>query len=270
MSNKKGLIIYAPEDVEKNRTFIEMCSDYLRERKNELEPVVLDNKNQERLERDLTDVDFVINRSRNSSIARQFEEQGIRVFNSAYVTEVGNDKWKTYELAVRNSIPVMKTEKVPLFEKELNYPLVLKSRDGHGGSEVFLVHDKEEYDTYVRRIGNRGIIQPVADSKGRDVRAYVIGGKVVVAICRQAGDGFKSNFSLGGDVSVYELGKEELEIVNQVVRILKPDYAGIDIMWDGDRVILNEIEDAVGARMVYATSNINIVGRYIDYICQQL
>ena len=270
MKEKKALIIYAPEDVDKNRAFVDMCTEYLTERGIELKLLVLKDKNQQKLDEPAEEYLFAINRSRNSSISRQLENKGIRVFNGSYVTEIGNDKWKTYELALRAKIPVLKTQKAPLYDSDIEFPLILKSRAGHGGSEVFVVNNRSEYEEYITQIGEKSIVQPVDDTGGRDVRVYVIGGEIVVSICRQAKDGFKSNFSLGGEVEVYELSPEERAVADKVIRLLKPDYAGIDLIKDGNLVVLNEIEDAVGARMVYAATNINIIGMYMEYICQLL
>ncbi|MBE5957567.1 MAG: ATP-grasp domain-containing protein [Lachnospiraceae bacterium] len=270
MENKKGLIIYAPEDVEKNRGFVDSCTSHLKKWGIALELVVLEDKEQPELKKIDGDISFAINRSRNKSVARQLEGMGIRVFNSSYVTEIGNDKWKTYEWAVRNSVPVLPTKRIPTVYREQDYPVVIKSRAGHGGSEVFKVTNEEEYNECVDKIEKKGIIQPLADTGGRDVRVYVLGGEIVVSICRQAKDGFKSNFSLGGEVYRYELLDAEKDLVNKVVSLLKLDYAGIDFIYDGDNLVLNEIEDAVGARMVYETTDIDIIGRFMEYIRLEL
>ncbi len=61
---------------------------------------------------------------------------------------------------------------------------------------------------------------------------------------------FRSNFCLGGQAEPYELGAEEQYMVPKILEELKTDYVGIDFLFDQGKMVLNEIEDAVGARML--------------------
>lgn len=280
----RGIIIYAPEDVNKNRKFIELCGQNLREADIELQTVVLNDKDQEDImesfktaeqenkESQLRGISFAINRSRNYIVARQLEDMGISVINNSKVTEICNDKWKTYLYAVNRGIPVMETEdgKSDKAASNVGYPMVIKSCGGHGGNEVFLAENEEQKKEIVDKIRGEYIIQRLADTRGEDIRVYVIGGEIVLAMKRSAADGFKSNFSLGGTATEYCLNEAEKDIVRSVVEDLKPDYAGIDLIYDGDRPVLNEIEDAVGARMVYENTDIDIVSMYAKYIAGKL
>lgn len=265
----KGLIIYYEEDVEKNRRFISLCKENLKEDDILLELKVIEHETWQSVipEIDTGEISFVINRSRNYMLSETLEHAGVRVFNNSKVTEIGNDKWKTYELAKKLGIPVMNTE---CCNKEcssrIQYPKVIKSCKGHGGNEVFLVHNDSERKSAVSKIQGGYIIQDYADAGGKDIRAYVLGGRCVVAMCRTAGSGFKSNFSLGGKAEKYELNEQERNLVKKICDELHPDYIGVDFMYDGKRLVLNEIEDAVGARMVYENTDLNIVKEFTDDI----
>lgn len=83
---------------------------------------------------------------------------------------------------------------------------------------------------------------------------------------RQAEEGFKSNYSLGGNAGIYQLSKEEKETVCKVLKKINIDYGGIDFIFHNGELMFNEIEDAVGARMVYENTNIDIVGAFAEYI----
>lgn len=259
----KGLILYAPEDVEKNKRFIDICTDKMKEAGIKLQLVVLKNKNQEELPDVEGNVSFCINRSRNYLLAQKLEKMGVTVFNNSLVTEIGNDKWKTYQYAKKAGIPVLETWDRDESER---YPIVIKSKRGHGGSEVFLVNNRKEKEKIQDMLGDECIFQYRADTGGRDIRTYIIGREIIVSMCRSAKDGFKSNFSLGGEAAQYTLNNEEKKMVKKVANDLSSDYIGVDIMYDGDRLVLNEIEDAVGARMVYENTDIDIVGMYVDYV----
>lgn len=272
----KGFIIYSEEDVEKNRKFLSMCTEKFAKDHIMLElKVIRDDKWQEIVrEAEHEKICFAINRSRNYQISRKLEEMRVRVFNNSRVTKICNNKWNTYNMAKRLEIPVMHTElgsegKKPAF-KDLDYPKVIKSCNGHGGSEVFLVSNDAEKNEAISKIRGEYIVQDYANAKGRDIRAYVISDECVIAMCRTAKQGFKSNFSLGGRAEKCELGEKEKEIVKKICDELKPDYIGIDFICDGNRVVLNEIEDAVGARMVYENTDMNIVEKFTDDIKEKL
>ena len=142
---------------------------------------------------------------------------------------------------------------------------VVKTLDGHGGSQVFLASDKENIE---KKSGHSSfVIQPKIHGKGQDIRVYVIGSEIVAAVCRSATKDFRANFPLGGKVSLYKLSEDERKLVNQIIRLFSFGMVGIDFIVDDEgRFLLNEIEDVVGARMLYQCSDINLVGRYLDYI----
>ena len=115
------------------------------------------------------------------------------------------------------------------------------------------------------------VLQPLTGFRHQDLRVYVIGEKIIAAILRTAKEGFKSNFSLGGDVSEYQLSKEETTIVEKIISLFHFGLVGIDfIIGDNGELIFNEIEDVVGARMLYQCTDINLVGLYLEFIKMNL
>ena len=81
---------------------------------------------------------------------------------------------------------------------------------------------------------------------------------------------FRSNFSLGGEVKAYEPSQEMVDIAIKISKLLGATYIGVDFLIDGNQIYLNEIEDPVGARMLYKTSNIDIINLFIKEIKSQL
>ena len=116
------------------------------------------------------------------------------------------------------------------------------------------------------------VIQPFIDGPGKDVRVYVIGNDVIGAVERTAADGFRSNFSLGGSVTNYELRPEDTACVDKICRLFSFGMVGIDFIIDKDNhFIFNEIEDVVGARMLYSCNpEINLLERYFTFILDKL
>ena len=115
------------------------------------------------------------------------------------------------------------------------------------------------------------VIQPLATTLGRDMRVYILGDKPVAAVLRIGNGDFRSNFSLGGTVERVTLTQSEAALVARVCEVFDFDYCGIDIMYHEGKHVINEIEDVVGARMLYKThEGMNIVAMYLDYIMQKL
>ncbi len=226
--------------------------------------------------------DFAIVRTVNPALSRELEEQGVPVFNPSPVSEICNDKYKTYEYvsARCETMPVLDTR---FFLGEMlndragtehllrQFPHhVLKAVDGHGGSQVFLT-DEASYEE-IGIMGADFILQPFLKGPGKDVRVYVIGDEIVAAIERQAREGFRSNYSLGGAVRPVALTKEQKGLVAQICRIFDFGLAGIDFLVDErGNFVFNEIEDVVGARMLYqCRPDIDLLGRYFSFILDKL
>ena len=198
------------------------------------------------------EADFVINRTNDYKIAEKFESRGIRVFNPSKFSRIANNKQNCYDFMEKNSIEIMPT-------RYCEPPFVKKPVDGHGGQGVVMCRDKSEYDEAC-------VCQKPASDLGRDLRVWVIGGKIITAILRESKDDFRSNYCLGGNAVPYELSESERAHVNRIISLLDGDYYGIDFVFNNGKIIFNEIEDTVGARMVYDKTDIDILGLYCEYI----
>lgn len=221
--------------------------------------------------------DFVICRTIYPFLSKCLEKAGIMVFNNSKVAEICNDKAKTYAYLAGKGIPLIESifltnqEFVQNIE-EVPIQSVIKAVDGHGGEQVFLKDSYEQNEKIIKGIGRSNvIIQKLTGSLSKDVRVYIMGNKIIAAVCRTAKTGFKSNYSLGGDISLYSLNNEEEQLVYRIVKEFDFDLVGIDfLIGDDGNFILNEIEDVVGARMLYKCMDINLVGEYLGYILNKI
>lgn len=230
--------------------------------------------------------DAVIMRCIAPDISRRWEALGVRVFNSAQVSEISNDKLRTLSFAAQLGIAVMESypfdpekEKQNHFSSDfpLSFPFVLKSIDGHGGSEVFKVEnaayltqlfcESEHAEEICRK---RWLIQTFCDSPGRDVRVYIVGNRVVAAMERRSLSDFRSNYSLGGVAAPYTLNDAENDVISKVLNALSLDFVGIDIIFHGGRPILNEIEDVVGFRMLCDKTNIDVLEIFMTHFIKEM
>ena len=138
-------------------------------------------------------------------------------------------------------------------------PAVKKKIDGHGGSEVFMLTEAEPFEEGY-------VYQKLCDTPGRDLRVWVMGGEIITAMLRESKTDFRSNFCLGGSATPYTLSEQETALVKKITALVKSDYIGIDFIFHNGKPVFNEIEDTVGARMVYEHTDIDILKLYCTYI----
>jgi len=212
---------------------------------------------------------FAIIRTINPRLTKFLEDNGVTTFNNYNTSLIANDKWKTYEFCKKLNIETMKT--YPLKDyislKNLKYPFVIKSVDGHGGKEVFLVKDSLYLNNLLNKINvNRYIAQDFCSNPGIDMRVYLLNGEILASMLRENNKDFKSNFTLGGSARVTQETKEQKEIITKIQNALKSDLIGIDFIYNNNKWVLNEIEDVVGTRMIYKLTNIDIIELYLKHI----
>ena len=266
----KGILVYTSADAEYNKWFIDHIIEEGRKCNLDIRLVLSDKE-------EIPDnkYSFAIVRNRDSKLCKRLEENNIRCFNSSYVVNIGNDKWEMYKDFNSAGIPVMYTQKT-----KLPYPFVMKPVNGHGGENVYLIKNADEYESVISNIPDdrQGdlIYQVIATEKGRDIRVYVVGGTILTAMERIAVDtekDFRSNYSLNGNAKEHALTDEELKLAAKVADHIKADFVGIDLIYNNGKPVVNEIEDAVGTRMLYSLTDIDPVREFVahiaDIICSQ-
>ncbi len=262
----RGFLIYDFKGYLRNCWFADRLIKIAKELKLDLTLKIVDDIND--LKGELPD--YAIVRTINSELREYLEHNNVRTFNNYLTSKVGNDKYETYLLCNKLNIPVMETK---LYDgKNYEFPFIIKSVDGHGGSEVFLIENEQYLQNVLKILENKKIIiQKVASSLGVDTRVYVLGGKIICSIQRKAKNDFRSNFSISGEASLIDsVSENQLEIINKLYNELNFDLVGIDFIENNGEVILNEIEDVVGTRMIYRTTNIDIVRIYLEYILKKI
>ena len=170
----------------------------------------------------LPECGFFINRTRDLTLTKTLEQKGLPVFNNSLITYLGNDKLAALHYIEEAGLPILKTsENIEDFDR---FPVVMKSIDGHGGTEVFLLQSPEDavlrqaeaiaarkaatsQNACVSVAPIRWIYQEPADTPGKDLRVYVTGNRITACMLRSSDTDFRSNFCLGGKASVYMLRK---------------------------------------------------------------
>ena len=258
-----GLIIYSAVDKDKNTWFINECIQRFADK-----GISLIYKDEKDIDKCLESqsFSFALYRGRNYKTVEFLENKGIRCFNNSLTNKTANDKYLTYLFLLEKGLKV-----IPTFSslEELNYyPSIMKSVDGHGGREVYLINSKEEAETFKKK-NKQYVYQKYYPNDG-DLRLYVLNKKVIGAVYRHNKTDFRSNFSLGGEVVNYKPDQEVVDAAIKVASLLNADYIGVDFINIEGKWLINEIEDPVGARMLYKTSDIDVISLLVDHILRSI
>lgn len=224
--------------------------------------------------------DVAIMRFVDADLSKRLEGQGVRVVNNSCASRICNDKWLSYQFVQSIGVPILPTKLVfkvdvlretnPIvgFPKDWEYPVVLKSRFGHGGTEVFLADSPDALRDAFRKIpDDSAIIQKPASDLGKDVRVYILNGQILIAMLRESKSDFRSNYCLGGTARQYLLNEEQQAVVKRITDHLPLDFAGIDFIFDYGRIVFNEIEDVVGCRMIYSLTDLDPANLLAQKFC---
>ncbi|MFV0536551.1 MAG: RimK family alpha-L-glutamate ligase [Dysgonomonas sp.] len=219
---------------------------------------------------------FVVVRGYESLLSSHFELLGIPVINSSASMALSLNKMKTHQILSSNNINTPETVYSPLADytyqslseyfKEDRF--IVKGLEGSRGIDVFLIENEHELKNAIRACGNYCIAQRFVNaSYGKDVRAWVVGDNVVAGVLRYSEKSFKSNFSQGGKVKLYNLTDREKDLAVQSVKLLGLEFAGIDLLFteDGDLSVC-EINGNAGFRSIASISESNIPYKLFEYI----
>lgn len=217
------------------------------------------------------------------SVIRQFERLGVPTFNTSLSVETVRDKLYTHQLLSRANLPIPKTMlakfpiDVDLVGKSLGFPIVVKTLSGTQGAGVFLCETRQNFEDLIELIratqSNANLIfqEFIADSRGRDVRILVIGGRVVAAMERRSTtDNFKANFSLGGEVRPYTPSRDAEWLALESARLLGLDIAGIDLLFDGEGFNICEANSSPGFEGIESCCDVDIASEILDFISFRL
>lgn len=205
------------------------------------------------------------------AVIRQLERMGVRVFNGSATIEMVADKMHTHQVLSENHLPTPKTmlAKFPvnmaLIEKELGFPVVVKTLLGVNGTGVFLIENAGAFHDLMDLIGetqpNILLIfqQFVASSHGRDLRLFVVDGKVVATMERKAKPGsFKANYSQGGSVARFEPDAEAVRLAIETSKVLNIQISGIDLLFTDEGYTICEANTFPGFKGLESCCDVNI------------
>lgn len=111
----------------------------------------------------------------------------------------------------------------------------------------------------------------IKESKGADIRCFVVGDKVIAAMKRQAAEGdFRSNVHQGGSTSIVKINKAERESAIRSVKVMGLSCAGVDLLQSDHGPMILEVNSSPGLEGIETATKFNIAGKIIAYIEKQV
>ena len=236
----------------------------------------------------INDLDAVITRIRPSvtfygcALARQFESMGVYTINSSSAVAQSRDKLFSLQLLLKNGLDIPTTgfasspmDTTDLIEMVGGAPLIVKLLEGAQGMGVVLAETKKAAESVINAIkslrANLLVQEFVEEAQGKDLRCFVIDGKVVASIQREAAaGGFKANIHQGGTASVIRVTQEERKLAAKAAKVLGLKVAGVDIIRSAKGPLLLEVNSSPGLEGIEAATGKDIAGLVIAAVEKQL
>ena len=249
--------------------------------------------------RKYTNADFVTSKSldalpgavlfwdKDIRLAKLMELKGARLYNPAEAIALCDDKTLTF-IALKGLVPMPKTLLCPMTYGRLGYgsmtfleeaadelgvPFIVKEGYGSYGNQVYLIRNLNDAGELLTRIGAGPILfqKFIQESAGRDVRAYVVNGRVVAAMKRVNREGnFRANIADGGDGEKYHLSQEEERITLEACRLLHLDFAGVDLLFSKSGPLLCEVNSNAHFEALKQVTGVNPADAIIDMIKESI
>lgn len=217
-----------------------------------------------------------------TAIVRQFEMQGTFTTASSIAIVRSRDKLRSIQLLARAGVGIPKT----VFTRSINdiedlidemggYPVIIKLARGTHGNGVVLAETKKAAKSVMQAFyvmdddGTNILLQEfVKESAGQDIRAFVVGGKVVASMKRQSlDDDFRSNLHQGGEGTAIRLTDDEKKTVQKAAKAMGLSICGVDIMRSERGPLVLEVNSSPGFGIEKVTGR-NVALSIIEYVEQ--
>lgn len=236
----------------------------------------------------LNDLDAIIPRIRPSltyygcALTTQFENLGVLCLNNASSISKSRDKLYSLQLLLNNGIDIPTTgfANSPLDTNDLikmvgGSPLIIKLLEGTQGKGVVLAETKKAAESVINAFkslnANILVQEFIKEANGKDIRCFVIDGKVVASMQRTAPPGeFRANVHLGGTTSVVRITAEERKLAIKATKAMGLQVAGVDIIRSSKGPLLLEVNSSPGLEGIETATEKDIASFMIKSIERKL
>ncbi len=229
----------------------------------------------------LNNLDAVIPRIRPSqtfygcALTRHFESIGVFALNGSAAISQSRDKLFSLQLLQEGglSIPISGFANSPMDTNELiemvgGAPLIVKLLEGTQGRGVVLAETRKAGESVINAFKslkvNLLVQEFIREAQGKDLRLFVIDGKVVAAIQREAAPGeFRANIHQGGTASVVKISPDERKLAIKAAKVLGLKVAGVDIIRSKKGPLLLEVNSSPGLEGIESATRKDVAGNMI-------
>ena len=213
-----------------------------------------------------------------TSVLRQFEVMGVYPLNESVAVSRSRDKLRSMQLLSRRGLgmPVTGFANKPDDVKDLikmvgGAPLVVKLLEGTQGIGVVLAETAKAAESVIEGfMGVKADIlvqEYIKEAGGADIRCFVIGGKVVAAMKRQAAAGeFRSNLHRGGSASLIKITPEERSTAVRAARVMGLNVAGVDLLRSNHGPVIMEVNSSPGLEGIEEATGKDVAGLIIQFM----
>jgi len=213
-----------------------------------------------------------------ASVVRQFEQMGVFSLNSSIGISIARDKLRSMQALSRHDIGVASTafvrdkkDVLKAIERVGGAPVIIKLLEGTQGVGVILAEDTKVaeaiIETFQSTKQNVLVQKFVKESKGKDIRAFVIGDRVVAAMRRSAtGTEFRSNVHRGGTTEAVEITPEIERTAVRAAQIIGLRVAGVDMLESDNGLVIMEVNASPGLEGIEKATGVDIAGAMIEYL----
>jgi len=232
----------------------------------------------------LNDFDAIIPRIKPSvtfygcALLRQFKHLGVYCLNSAESITQSRDKLFASQLFSENDIHIPTTgfAKSPMDTKDLirmvnGAPLIIKLLESTQGKGVVLAETNKAAESVInafKSVKTNILVQEfIKEANGQDIRCFVVGGRIVASMQRQAERGeFRANLHQGGKASVVKITSEEKKLALKAAKVFNLAVAGVDIIRSNKGPLLLEVNSSPGLEGIENATGINVANSMIEAI----
>lgn len=232
----------------------------------------------------LTGIDAIVPRIAQSytkygtAVVRQFEMQGVFTTASSIAINRSRDKLRAYQLLAKYGVGIPKTvfaRETADFEEVLELaggaPVIIKVARGTHGNGVVLAETRKAAKAVMQAFYVEGVsfvVQEfVEESAGSDIRALVVGGRVVASIKRQSlTEDFRSNTHQGGVGKRVKLTEEEEKTAIKAARAMGLPICGVDMMRSSRGPLVLEVNSSASLKTPELLTKRNVATSIIEYI----
>jgi ribosomal protein S6--L-glutamate ligase len=212
------------------------------------------------------------------AVLRQFEMMGVFPLNESVGIGRSRDKLRSMQLLAREGIglPVTTFAHDPKQTDEVvalagGAPLVIKLLEGTQGIGVVLADTDRSAKSVIEafRGANVNILvqEFIKEAGGTDIRALVVGGRVIAAMKRSGAEGeFRSNLHRGGSATPIKISPEERSTAVRAAKAMGLNVCGVDMLRANHGAVVMEVNSSPGLEGVEKATNIDIAGQIIEFL----